>query len=170
MKGLGGYDAVQKKIEEEKKKKQEEEDKKRQEAAAKFDPEKAKTERKLFMKKQKEQLKETFQAIVKQREDVAARQEIVEKKEKEVQNKIKQSMDSYYKESAQDRGKEGRERREINEFIQQDEVQSIFDQFEVSLKHMFRFYASQDKKEVGFNLERSMNSMNMRELIRFAYQ
>jgi hypothetical protein len=35
---------------------------------------------------------------------------------------------------------------------------------------MFKFYASQDKKDVGFNLERAMNTMNMRELIRFSYQ
>lgn len=35
---------------------------------------------------------------------------------------------------------------------------------------MFRFYASQDKKDVGFNLERAMNTMTMRELIRFSYQ
>lgn len=54
--------------------------------------------------------------------------------------------------------------------MQQDDVSSIFDQFDATLRHMFRFYASQDKKELGFNLERSMNSMNMRELIRFAYQ
>jgi hypothetical protein len=35
---------------------------------------------------------------------------------------------------------------------------------------MFKFYASQEKKNVGFNLAKAMNSMNMRELIRFAYQ
>lgn len=38
------------------------------------------------------------------------------------------------------------------------------------MKQMFKFYASQDKKDVGFNLQRAMNCMNMRELIRFAYQ
>jgi hypothetical protein len=46
----------------------------------------------------------------------------------------------------------------------------VFDRFDGSLRHMFKFYASQDKKDVGFNLERAMNSMNMRELIRFSYQ
>jgi hypothetical protein len=35
---------------------------------------------------------------------------------------------------------------------------------------MFRFYSSQDKKDVGFNLEKSLNAMTMRELIRFGYQ
>jgi hypothetical protein len=39
----------------------------------KIDPEKVKSERKLFMKKQKEQLKESFQTMVKQREDLAAK-------------------------------------------------------------------------------------------------
>jgi hypothetical protein len=52
----------------------------------------------------------------------------------------------------------------------QEEVQNIFFRYDQALKHMFKFYASQDKKDVGFNLERDMNSMNMRELIRFAYQ
>lgn len=59
IKNLGGYDAVQKKIDEEKKKKQEEEEKKRL-SAPRVDPEKAKTERKLFMKKQKEAIQESF--------------------------------------------------------------------------------------------------------------
>lgn len=78
-------------------------------------------------------------------------------------------MDSYLKESAQDRGKEQRERKQINDFMGQEEVQNIFYRYDQALKHMFKFYASQDKKDVGFNLERDMNSMNMRELIRFAY-
>ncbi len=36
-------------------------------------PEKAKTERKDFMKQQKMKLKETFQQLIKQREDVATK-------------------------------------------------------------------------------------------------
>jgi hypothetical protein len=59
LKSLGGYKEFQKQIEEEKKKKLEEEEKKRQ-ATTHVDPEKAKTERKIFMKKQKEALKESF--------------------------------------------------------------------------------------------------------------
>jgi hypothetical protein len=70
MRSLGGYEAIQKRIEEEKKKKQEEEEKKRQELS-KIDPEKAKSDRKQFMKKQKDQMKEVFEAMVKQREDLA---------------------------------------------------------------------------------------------------
>ena len=35
---------------------------------------------------------------------------------------------------------------------------------------MFKFYASQDKKDLDFNLERQMNTMNFREFIRFCYQ
>ena len=49
-------------------------------------------------------------------------------------------------------------------------MQLVFERFDASLRHMFKFYASQDKKDVGFNLERAMNTMNMRELIRFSYQ
>ena len=35
---------------------------------------------------------------------------------------------------------------------------------------MFKFYAAQDKKDLGFNLEKNMNSMNIREFVRFGYQ
>ena len=35
---------------------------------------------------------------------------------------------------------------------------------------MYKFYASQDKKTVDFNLEAKMNTMNMREFVRFGYQ
>ena len=35
---------------------------------------------------------------------------------------------------------------------------------------MFKFYASQDKKDLTFNMEQSLNTMNMREFIRFSYQ
>ena len=35
---------------------------------------------------------------------------------------------------------------------------------------MYKFYASQDKKDLDFNLERSMNTMNLREFVRFGYQ
>ena len=35
---------------------------------------------------------------------------------------------------------------------------------------MYKFYASQDKKDLDFNLERAMSTMNMREFVRFGYQ
>jgi hypothetical protein len=35
---------------------------------------------------------------------------------------------------------------------------------------MFKFYASQDKKDLDFSLEKSMNTCNFREFIRFTYQ
>lgn len=79
-------------------------------------------------------------------------------------------MEAHIKEIAPDRGKEQRERAQINEFMNQEEVLSIFYRYEPALRQMFKFYASQDKKDVGFNLEKAMNSMNQRELIRFAYQ
>jgi hypothetical protein len=50
-----------------------------------------------------------------------------------------------------------------------EDVQSVFFRYDQALRQMYRFYASQDKKDVGFNLEKAMNSMNMRELVKFAY-
>ena len=54
-----------------------EEEKKKGEDLKKVNPEKAKTERKEFMKIQKEKLKESFLQLIKQREDVATKQESV---------------------------------------------------------------------------------------------
>lgn len=35
---------------------------------------------------------------------------------------------------------------------------------------MFKFYASQDKKDLDFNMDRVLNTMNFREFVRFSYQ
>ena len=56
--------------------------------------------------------------MVKQREDLVQKQEKVSAKEVELKSKIRQSMESYVKETAPDRGKEQRERKQINEFLQ----------------------------------------------------
>ena len=48
--------------------------------------------------------------MIKQREDVATKQEHIAQKEKELQSKVRQSMDVYLKESTNDRGKEQKER------------------------------------------------------------
>lgn len=49
-------------------------------------------------------------------------------------------------------------------------MESVFSLYDKSLKHMFKFFASQDKKDLDFNLERIMNTINFREFIRFGYQ
>jgi hypothetical protein len=111
-----------------------------------------------------------FEKLKKVREDVAAQQAQVEAKEQALRMKVRLSMEQHVKETAPDRGKEQNERRMINEFLQNDEVQTIFYRFEQSLRHMYKFYASQDKKDLSFNLERSMNTMTMREFVRFCFQ
>ena len=80
-------------------------------------------------------------------------------------------MEQFMREHHEDRGKEQEERRQINEFLKQPEVEEVLDQkYERALRHMYKFYASQDKKDVEFNLERSMSTLNFREFIRFSYQ
>lgn len=51
-------------------------------------------------------------------------------------------METFIKESQQDRIKEHEERLQINEFIKQQDVENIFALYEKSLRHMFKFYAS----------------------------
>lgn len=53
--------------------------------------------------------------------------------------------------------------------MSKSEIQDIFATYEKPLRAMFRFYAAQDKKDLDYNLERSMNTLNFREFIRFNY-
>lgn len=84
--------------------------------------------------------------------------------------RIRSNMENFIKENQQDRVREQEDRKQINEFIKQPDVENVFSLFDKSLKQMYKFYASQDKKDLDFNLERSMNTINFREFIRFGYQ
>jgi len=79
-------------------------------------------------------------------------------------------MEDYISSTKQDRHKELDERKQINDFYDQQDVQHVFALYDKSLHHLYKFYASQDLKEVGFTLEQSMQTMNMREFVRFGYQ
>lgn len=148
----------------------EEDAKKNKSGGGTIDQVKVQNEKKEFFRKQKQRMSQQFQEVVKGREEVVKKEGSVALKEKELQSKIKLSMEAHVKETAPDRGKEQREQKQINDFLAQEDVQSVFYRYEQSLKQMFRFYSSQDKKDVGFNLEKSLNAMTMRELIRFGYQ
>lgn len=78
-------------------------------------------------------------------------------------------MEDYIKESQVDRDQEKAERRSVHEFIDKPDVSRVFSLYGKSLQHMYKFYASQEKKDVGFTLEQSMNSMNFKEFIRFGF-
>ena len=54
-------------------------------------------------------MSQQFQEVVKVREEVVKKEESVALKEKELQSKIKLSMEAHVKETAPDRGKEQRE-------------------------------------------------------------
>ena len=79
-------------------------------------------------------------------------------------------MEDFIKESVHDRDKEKEDRKAIHEFIKQPDVNRVFSTYDRSLYHMFKFYSSQEKKDVGFSLEQSMNSLNFREFVRFGFQ
>ena len=79
-------------------------------------------------------------------------------------------MEQFIMDSKQDRDKEKVERQQINEFLRQTDVESVFALYDKQLRQMYKFYASQDKKDLDFNLERAMSTMNMREFVRFGFQ
>ena len=63
-------------------------------------------------------MSQQFDQIIKEREEIVKKQETVQAKERENQQKIKVSMEAHVKETAPDRGKEQRERKQITEFLQ----------------------------------------------------
>lgn len=65
-------------------------------------------------------------------------------------------METYIKSNQDTTKYELKERKEINDFLNTKEVQDIFAQYKMPFEYMFKFYASQDKKKLGFNLEREL--------------
>jgi hypothetical protein len=58
------------------------------------------------MKKQKQKLEDEFSQVKKEREELAARQQEIQSKEKEYQLKIRANMENFIKENQQERHKE----------------------------------------------------------------
>lgn len=79
-------------------------------------------------------------------------------------------MEGFIKEHQQDKEKEKEERKSINDFLNQHDVESVFALYDKSLHYMYKFYSSQDKKDVSFTLDKNMNNINFREFIRFGFQ
>ena len=103
------------------------------------------------------------------REEIATKEQEIKSKEKEYQVRIRAQMEQFIKDNQQEKGKEHEERKQIDEFMKQGDVEGIFALYDKQLRQMYKFYASQDKKDLAFNLERSMNTMNMREFVRFGF-
>jgi hypothetical protein len=60
-----------------------------------------------------------------------------------------------------------KENSQIVEFLQSNEVQEVFNKYDRSLRHMYKFYAAQDKLDWQ---EHNKENMNLREFVRFTYQ
>ncbi len=61
-------------------------------------------------------------------------------------------MESYIKSNKDMFKVEEKEREEIKKFFNDPEVQTIFAKYDKALEQMFKFYASQDKKQISFQL------------------
>lgn len=46
----------------------------------------------------------------------------------------------------------------------------MYHQYDKALEYMFKFYASQDKKEISFNLGNNLQNVNFNEFVKFGYQ
>ena len=83
---------------------------------------------------------------------------------------VKKEMESYIKINKDALKVDSKEREQINEFYQSAEVQEVFTKFDKTLEYMFKFYASQDKKSINFNLGNNLQNVNFNEFVKFGYQ
>ena len=92
--------------------------------------------------------------------------------EKENQSRLKKSMESYIKDSKQDRDQEKKERKDVTDFLNKPEVLQVFETYKKQLYLIFKFYASQDNKKdsTSFDLDYLHNVLSFQELVRFGYQ
>ena len=122
-----------------------------------------------FMKAQKDKLVKEFDQISKDREAVYEKKLELKKKEAEVEKKLRSAMEAYIKDekstSLKDQAK--KENELIIQFMENPEVAELFSKYERSLRHLYRFYAAQDKLDWQ---DHNKENMNLREFVRFAYQ
>ena len=78
-------------------------------------------------------------------------------------------MESYIKDgkSSQLKDKLKKETEQIISFMQQPDVAELFGKFDKSLRHLYRFYAAQDKHDWQ---QHGKENMNLQEFVRFSYQ
>ncbi len=84
--------------------------------------------------------------MAKDRELVQEKKNEIKRKEEEQFARLKNAMEGYIK----DNGKmvkevSKKENEDIEEFIKRSEVQEIFDKYDKPLRHLYKFYAAQDK-------------------------
>lgn len=160
-----------KKIEEAKKAKSGEEEKKKQEEESrlKSELEKRQKEAKEFMKAQKDKLSKEFQEITKEREAVAEKKLEIKKNQQEVERRLRLAMEGYLKDekSTHVRDQLPRQSAEIKSFMDSPEVAEILTKYDRSLRHLYKFYAAQDKLDW---VSHGKENMNLREFVRFSFQ
>lgn len=81
-------------------------------------------------------------------------------------------MSQYIQTTKQEREIEKLERKEVQEFLDQQAVAEVFDTYGRQLYHMFKFYAAQDaqKDKLAYDSEWLMSTLSYKELVRWSYQ
>lgn len=100
---------------------------------------------------------------------VEAERELIERNEAAVK-KTKEKMQKYFEDTKESRGIEKKVREEVGEFHQKADVQDVFNKYNKNLHHLFKFYAAQDKKSIGPELDVMYDTINYREWVKFGYQ
>ena len=79
-------------------------------------------------------------------------------------------MESFIKATKGESRAEAQERQAIAEFYALAETQRVFAAFDRALEQLFRFYAAQEKKEIGFDLAQRLSRVSFSEFVKFGFQ
>ena len=81
------------------------------------------------------------------RDEVIMKEKEMKELNKVNEDRLKQQMTQYIEDSKVDRDQEKRERSDVNDFLAQQDVQDVFNNYDKQLQVMFKFYAAQDSKK-----------------------
>jgi hypothetical protein len=78
-------------------------------------------------------------------------------------------MENYIQEEKSNNGRDilQRENAQIGQFLETPDVIEVFAKYDRSLRHLYRFYAAQDKLDWA---NHGKENMNLREFVRFSFQ
>lgn len=125
---------------------------------------------KMFLKEQKTKIKKDFTNKITDRNELVNSQKQFEDKTHERMVKIKSNMVDYIKSTKDERKKaEEHEKEQTLNFYNLEETQQLFERYEKGIKQFYKYYASQDKQQIEFNLELKNDTINQTEFTKFGY-
>ena len=94
----------------------------------------------------------------------------VREQAEEKKNRIKGNMVEYLQKTKEERRQaEEREREELQRFVEEEDTRRLFGRYEKALKQLYKYFATQDKQVIEFDLELKNETINQTEFVKFGY-